>query len=104
MNINDAVEITILPVNEKEAQPHITGQMIDEMLPSSITESLIGAIPFSDISLENIRSERLQKYEDMLIGRQENMDTLLRLASENRKRVENYKFIREECCERQSIY
>jgi hypothetical protein len=63
------IEIIILPVNKavgkKEGKLHVTRQMIDEMLPGSITQSLIGAIPFSDISLENIRSERLQKYEDI---------------------------------------
>jgi hypothetical protein len=32
--------------------------------------------------------------------KEENMETLLRLASKNRKRVKNYKFNREECYDR----
>ena len=38
---------------------------IDEMLEGSITQSLIGAVPISDISLEEIREERLKKYESL---------------------------------------
>jgi hypothetical protein len=57
---NKDIEIIILPVNKKEEKPYVTGQMIDEMLSGSITQSLIGAIPSSDISLEDIRLERLQ--------------------------------------------
>jgi hypothetical protein len=34
---------------------------------------------------------------------EKNMGELLRLASESRKRVKNYKFRREECYERQDI-
>jgi hypothetical protein len=63
---NRDVEIIILPVNKKKDEKlHVTRQMIDEMLPGSITQSLIGAIPFADISLENIRLERSQKYESI---------------------------------------
>jgi hypothetical protein len=62
---NRDIEIIILPVNKKEEKPHVTRQMIDEMLPGSITQSLIGTIPFSNISLEDIRLERLQKYESI---------------------------------------
>jgi hypothetical protein len=60
---NKDIEIILLPVNKKEGKPYVTRQMIDEMLPGSITQSLMGAIPSSPISLEDIRSERLQKYE-----------------------------------------
>jgi hypothetical protein len=62
---NKDIEIIILPVNKKEGKPRVTRQMIDEMLPGSITQSLIGVIPFSDSSLEDIRLERLQKYESI---------------------------------------
>jgi hypothetical protein len=62
---NRDIEIIILPVNKKEVKPYVTRQMIDEMLPGSITQSLIGTIPFSNISLEDIRLERLQKYESI---------------------------------------
>jgi hypothetical protein len=60
---NKDIEIIALPVNKKEKKPYVTRQMIDEMLPGSVTQSLIGAISFSNISLEDIRAERLQKYE-----------------------------------------
>jgi hypothetical protein len=63
--LNKDIEIILLPVNKKEEKPRVTKQMIDKMLPGSITQSLIGAIPFSNISLEDIRSERLQKYESI---------------------------------------
>jgi hypothetical protein len=59
------IEIIILPVNKKKGKPYITRQMVDEMLPGSITQSLIGTIPLSDISLGDIRLERLQKYESI---------------------------------------
>jgi hypothetical protein len=35
--------------------------------------------------------------------KEKNMEALLRLASESRKRVNNYKFSREECYEKQNI-
>jgi hypothetical protein len=35
--------------------------------------------------------------------REKNMEALLRLASESRKRVNNYKFSRKECYEKQNI-
>jgi hypothetical protein len=50
---NKNIEIIILPINEKKETPHITRHMIDEMLSGSITQSLIGIIPLSDISLDN---------------------------------------------------
>jgi len=36
---------------------------INELMEGSITQSLIGAVPHPDISLEEIRSLRLQKYD-----------------------------------------
>jgi hypothetical protein len=35
--------------------------------------------------------------------KEKNIEALLRLASENRKRVKNYKFSRDECYEKQNI-
>ena len=35
----------------------------DAMLEGSVTESLIGALPYSDKALEDYRAERLGKYE-----------------------------------------
>jgi hypothetical protein len=62
---NQDIEIIILPIGKEKEKPYVTKQMIDEMLPGSITQSLIGTIPFSDMSLEDIRMERLQKYESI---------------------------------------
>jgi hypothetical protein len=67
--LDQKVEILIFPVQrvpvgtQKKARPRLTMQMIDSMLPGSVTESLIGALPLKDVSLEEMRSERLQKYE-----------------------------------------
>ena len=59
------VEIIVLPIEEKAPPPKISGKTIDEMLEDSITQSLVGAIPVSDMSLEEIRQERLRKYESI---------------------------------------
>ena len=59
------VEVIVLPITEKEPPSKISGKDIDEMLEGSITQSLIGAIPISEISLEEIREERLRKYESV---------------------------------------
>ena len=59
------VEVIVLPVMEKALPSKYSGKNIDEMLEGSITQSLIGAIPVSEISLEEIRKERLEKYESI---------------------------------------
>jgi hypothetical protein len=65
---NNDMEIRALPVNKK---PSVTEAMINDLLPGSVTQSLIGIIPSSPtaaqvpISLEDIRLERLQKYESI---------------------------------------
>ena len=59
------VEVIVLPIMEKASPSKYSGQNIDEMLVGSITQSLIGAIPISEISLEEIREERLKKYESV---------------------------------------
>ena len=59
------VEVIVLPIAEKAPPSKYSGKNIDEMLEGSITQSLIGAIPFSDISLEEAREERLRKYESV---------------------------------------
>jgi hypothetical protein len=52
-----------------------------------------------------IKSNDKQELSDIMAfvlkkDKKENMEALLRLASENRKRVKNYKFNREECYDR----
>lgn len=48
---------------KKSVVPTLTKDNIDAMIKDSITESLIGAIPYSNKSLKDHRSEKLQKYE-----------------------------------------
>jgi hypothetical protein len=47
---------------QKTPPPRLTRQMIDDMLPGSITESLTGALSPTDMTLEELRAERLGKY------------------------------------------
>ena len=61
--LNGKVEVIVLPIAEKSPPSKYSGKNIDEMLEGSVTQSLIGAIPISEISLEEIREERLRKYE-----------------------------------------
>ena len=62
---NRKVEVIVLPIAEKSSPPKYNGKNLDEMLEGSITQSLIGAIPISEISLEDVRKERLKKYESV---------------------------------------
>jgi hypothetical protein len=56
--------LTFSPPKAAETiQPHLTRALIDDMLPGSITQSLLGAIPPTDMTLDEIRAERLQKYD-----------------------------------------
>jgi hypothetical protein len=57
------VEILVFPVSDKEKKININQKKINELMEGSITQSLIGAVPHPDISLEEIRSLRLQKYD-----------------------------------------
>ena len=57
------VEILVFPVPDKEKKVNINQKKINELMEGSITQSLIGAVPHPDISLEEIRSLRLQKYD-----------------------------------------
>ena len=57
------VEIIIFIKDEESTMPSFTQSDIDSLLPGSITESLIGALPQSDRTLDDYRSERLAKYE-----------------------------------------
>jgi hypothetical protein len=58
------VEVTISPVSTpgRTEKSRLTRKMIDDMLPGSITESLTGVLPLTDMTLEEIRAERLSKY------------------------------------------
>jgi hypothetical protein len=60
---NKKVEIIIFLTEERTTPQHLSKSDIDIMLKGSVTESLIGILPNSDISLEEYRLERLGKYE-----------------------------------------
>jgi hypothetical protein len=45
--------------------PRLTIEDIKKMLKGSITESLIGSVPQSYITLNDYRAERLSKYESV---------------------------------------
>jgi hypothetical protein len=50
------VEILVFPVQDRKTQ-------LNDLMEGSITQSLIGAIPHSDITLDEIRALRLKKYD-----------------------------------------
>ena len=60
---NKKVEVIIFLNEENTAMPKLTMNEIDEMLKGSVTESLIGSVPKSNMTLEDYRAERLKKYE-----------------------------------------
>ena len=60
---NKKVEVIVFLNEEKPVLPSLTLGDIDNMLEGSVTESLIGILPHSDMSLEDYRSERLKKYD-----------------------------------------
>ena len=57
------VEILVFPVHEQEKKTSIDQRKINDLMEGSVTQSLIGAIPHPDITLDEIRSLRLQKYD-----------------------------------------
>jgi hypothetical protein len=58
------VEIVITALMEEEKVTKITREELKKMIPGSITESLIGIIS-SDMTLEEIKDERLKRYENI---------------------------------------
>ena len=55
---NHKVEILVFPVQDRKTQ-------LNDLMEGSITQSLIGAIPNSDITLDEIRALRLKKYDSL---------------------------------------
>ena len=55
---NHKVEILVFPVQDRKKQ-------LNDLMEGSITQSLIGAIPHPDITLDEIRTLRLKKYESL---------------------------------------
>ena len=60
---NKKVEVIVLLQEEKAIKPILTGIDINSLLKGSLTESLIGAIPQSNLTLDDYRAERLVKYD-----------------------------------------
>ena len=61
MQLPEKLEIIVLPVDEPRKE--ISSTSIGSSEISEITQSLIGSIPLPDVSLEDIKEERLAKYE-----------------------------------------
>jgi len=55
---NHKVEILVFPVKDRKTQ-------LNDLMEGSITQSLIGAIPHPDITLDEIRALRLKKYDSI---------------------------------------
>ena len=60
---NKKVEIVVSLVEDDKAIPSLKIADIDALLVGSVSESLIGSIPYSTASLDEYRAERLGKYE-----------------------------------------
>jgi hypothetical protein len=60
---NKKVEVIVFLTEDKINPPRLTKHDIDAMLKDSVTESLIGALPQSDKTLDDYKAERLSKYE-----------------------------------------
>ncbi len=60
---NKKVELIVLLSDEKTTLPKFSDAELQAMLKGSVTESLIGVLPNSEMSIEEYRSERLKKYE-----------------------------------------
>lgn len=56
---NRKLEVIVLPVEEQQKTPKMTSD-IDQAI-----QSLLGAVPYTDMSLEELRGERLEKYENI---------------------------------------
>lgn len=53
---NRKLEVIVLPVEEHASK-------VQEIDVKAVVESLVGAIPYTDLSLSELREERLSKYE-----------------------------------------
>jgi hypothetical protein len=61
--LNIKLEVIITPVVKDKNKPSLTRSKLHSMLKGSVTESLSGALPYTDKTLEDFRAERLNKYE-----------------------------------------
>ena len=59
--MNRKLEIIVLPVDDNQKEMILESMTVTGL--SDITQSLIGSITISDITIEQIKEERLNKYE-----------------------------------------
>lgn len=59
--MNRKLEIIVLPADDNKKEIAQDKMSVSDL--SVITQSLIGSIPASDITLEQLKEERLKKYE-----------------------------------------
>ena len=59
--MNRKLEIIVLPVDDNQKEMILESMTVTGL--SDITQSLLGSIPISDITIEQIKEERLNKYE-----------------------------------------
>jgi len=57
------VEIKIMPISCKRTARKVSRTQLLSLLAGSITESITGVLPDTNITLEQVRAERLSKYE-----------------------------------------
>jgi len=60
---NKRVEVTVRDIDDNKPLPTINRNELDAMMEGSIALSLLGALPPSDMTLDEIRAERLARYE-----------------------------------------
>ena len=63
--LNKKVEIIIFLNEENTLMPKLTMNDIETMLKGSVTESLIGSVPQSTMTLKDYRAERIKKYDSV---------------------------------------
>ena len=59
--MNRKLEIIVFPIDDNQKGTLQEGMAVSGL--SDITQSFIGSIPASDITIEQIKEERLKKYE-----------------------------------------
>jgi Mrp family chromosome partitioning ATPase len=57
------VEVIILQTTDEQTKLSATATEIDNMLKGSISRSLLGVIENKDMTIDEIRAERVKKYE-----------------------------------------
>jgi hypothetical protein len=61
--LNIKLEITITPTVSDHDKTSLTRNKLRSLLKGSVTESLSGSLPHTDMTLEDLRAERLNRFE-----------------------------------------